>query len=50
LDDLSLGVLQVTATQEMQAPGGLIYGFAVDSSGGVALLSGRAIIVLPSVS
>lgn len=47
LDDPSLGELHVTATQEMQSPGGLIYRFVVGSSAGTDLLSGRATIVLP---
>jgi predicted hotdog family 3-hydroxylacyl-ACP dehydratase len=48
LDDPSLGALEVTADLELREAGGLIYGFQLRSGDGVALLTGRATIVLPA--
>jgi predicted hotdog family 3-hydroxylacyl-ACP dehydratase len=42
LDDPSIGLLRVTATQEICTPQGLIYRFALTAERGTELLSGRA--------
>ena len=44
LDDQSLGILRVTATQEICAPHGVTYRFALAAEAGVELLSGRALL------
>ncbi len=46
LDDACVGALDVTAQLELRNADALIYAFQLRSSGGVALLSGRATIAL----
>jgi predicted hotdog family 3-hydroxylacyl-ACP dehydratase len=50
LDEPSIGTLRVTATQEICTPRGLIYRFALASEDGTELLSGRAVVVLPTAA
>lgn len=47
LDDPAHGRLIVTAALEQQGAAGLIYGFALFSAAGVALIEGRGVVALP---
>jgi predicted hotdog family 3-hydroxylacyl-ACP dehydratase len=47
LDDPSLGMLRVTATQEVRTAHGLIYRFILAAESGTELLHGRAVLALP---
>ena len=44
LDDPSLGMLRVTATQESCTPHGAMYSFTIAAEAGTELLSGRALL------
>ena len=47
LDDPGFGILLVTAELQLREASGLIYGFALHSTAGTPLVSGRATVLLP---
>ncbi|TLU74101.1 hotdog family protein [Lichenicoccus roseus] len=48
LDDTRFGLLKISSMLELNDPGGLIYGFALQAEDGTALLQGRGTIAFPA--